>query len=77
MTHTANPVITATTSATCTVVAVFLYVLLLLYLSLTLTPQKLAYYHTFALTLNSLRMSVLNSSYDSFIDIVGFRTAKF
>jgi len=31
----------------------------------------------FPLTLDTLRMSVLNSSYDSFIDIICFRTVKF
>ena len=58
-----------------TVVTVFLYVLLLVYLSLILIPQRSAYYLTFPL--NSLRMSVVNSSYISFIGITGFRTVKF
>jgi len=68
----ANPVITAAAS----VVAVFLYVLFLFYLSLILIPLKLAYL-TFPLDAFSLRMSVLNSSYDSFIGIMGVRTVKF
>ena len=60
--------------------AVFLYVLLLVYVSLSLSliliPQKLAYYLTFPLD-TCLRMSLLNSSNDSFIGIMGFRTVKF
>ena len=63
-----------------TVVAVFLCVLLLLYLPLSLSLifilQNWAYYLTCPLTLNILRMSVLNSSYESFIGIMGFRIAK-
>ncbi len=46
-----------------TVVVVFLYVRLII--------------SHFLLTLNSPRMSVLNSTYDSFIGIMGFRTVKF
>ena len=60
--------------------AVFLYVLLVylsLPLSLILIPQKLAYYLTFSLDTNNLRMSVLKSSYDSFIGIMGFTAVKF
>ena len=78
MTLMANPIIIATVQHG-TVVAGFLYVLLLLYLSLSLSiliPQKLAYYLTFSPD-NRLGMSVLNSSYDSFIGIMGFRTVKF
>ena len=59
-----------------TVVAVFLYVLLLLYLSLIFIPQKSVCYLTFPLD-TCLRMSLLNSSNDSFIGIMGFRTVKF
>ena len=64
-----------------TVVAVCLYVLLLLYFSYlchwsSFHRIRLIISH-FPLTLNSLRMSVLNNSYDSFIGIVGFRTVKF
>ena len=64
-----------------TVVAVFLYVLLLLYLSLSLSlililQSQLIVSH-FLLTLNRLRMSVLNSSYDSFIGIMGLELSNF
>ena len=64
-----------------TVVAVFLYVLLLLYRPLSLSLIHILQTHLivshFLLTLNRLRMFVLNSSYDSFIGVNGFRSVKF
>jgi len=64
-----------------TVVAVFPYVLLLLYLpnslSLILILQSQLIVSHFLLTLNRLRMSVLNGSYDSFIGIMGLELSNF
>jgi hypothetical protein len=76
-TQTANPYITATACATrhssgCIAVCPASFIPVTDPHSTNLT-----YYLPFPLNINSLRISVLNSSYDSFIGILGFRTVRF